>query len=394
MMKQQDFFNRTTLAVLALGIFSAAIILFQVGFELLAVLLSVFIVSASVAVARTAYQQQNKLCTQILQVEKKLIEQEIREAKKLGKLTDLCQAILPLWQGQIDDVISQSTDAIQTMAKRFSEIVQSLNDTSQEVDALESGHSGTSISAIMTKSEAQLSSLNTNFEEILSSKVTLLNEVTQLQNFTDELQKMATDVQGIASQTNLLALNAAIEAARAGESGRGFAVVADEVRSLSQRSSDTGQQMVGKVDSICAAMNSAVNVTESQLDNERLKSEQSQQLIKEVISKLGLMINQFSDSSQLLKAHGVEITNEINDILVSLQFQDRVAQILEHTKGEITRFSLLLANPAEIETIDKSSWLQQMSKGYTTSEQRNLHATSISGRLHSTERDSNEIEFF
>jgi len=394
MIKQQDFFSQTTLAVLALGIISAVIILFQTGLELLTVLLSAFIVAASVVVARTAYRQQNKLYTQIQHVESRLIDQEKQEVKKLGKLTDLCQTVLPLWQGQIDDVISQSTYAIQTMAKRFSEIVLSLNDTSQEVDALESGNSGTSISAIMAKSETQLSSLNTNFEEILSSKVTLLNEVTQLQSFTDELQKMATDVQGIASQTNLLALNAAIEAARAGESGRGFAVVADEVRSLSQRSSDTGQQMVGKVDSICAAMNSAVNVTESQLDNERLKSEQSQQLIKEVISRLGLMMNQFSDSSELLKAHGVEITNEINDILVSLQFQDRIAQILEHTKGEITRFSLLLANPAEIETIDKSSWLQQMSKGYTTSEQRNLHATRISGHLHSTALDSNEIEFF
>jgi len=393
MVKQQAFFNRTTLSVLALGLISAAIIFVQME-GLLTVALSVFIFSTSIVVARSAYQQHNHLQMQIQTVKNRLADQEMREVQKISKLTDLCQTVLPLWQGQIDDVIGQSTEAIQTLATRFSGIVQSLRDTSQEVDSLESGNSGTSISTIMEKSETQLSSLNTNFEEILSSKVTLLNEVTQLQDFTDELQKMATDVQGIASQTNLLALNAAIEAARAGESGRGFAVVADEVRSLSQRSSDTGQRMVGKVDSICTAMNSAVNVTESQLDNERLKSEQSQQVVKEVISRLELMMNQFSDSSELLKAHGIEITNEINDVLVSLQFQDRVAQILEHTKGEITRFSLLLANPAEIEAIDKSSWLQQMSQGYTTSEQRSLHASSTSQQSHSTELDNNEIEFF
>ncbi len=393
-MKQQLFFNQTTLAVISLGLISAVIILLQVGFELLPVALATFMFFASVAVARIVHQQQISFLKQIQKVKNTLAEQEKQEIEKFNKLTDLCQTILPLWQGQIDDVIGQSTDAIHTLAKRFSEIVQSLRDTLQDVDSLESGNAGTSITEIMEKSETQLSSLNTNFEEILSSKVELLNEVTHLQGFTDELQTMATDVQGIANQTNLLALNAAIEAARAGESGRGFAVVADEVRTLSQRSSDTGQQMTGKVDSICSAMDSAVGVTESQLDGEKLKSEESQQVIREVISRLDLMMNQFADSSGLLKAHGIEITNEINDVLVSLQFQDRIAQILEHTKGEITRFSLLLADPDDIENIDKSHWLKEMSQGYTTSEQRNLHTSSTSEKSHSIEEDCNEIEFF
>jgi len=37
----------------------------------------------------------------------------------------------------------------------------------------------------------------------------LLEEVTRLVTFTDELRKMAADVANIAEQTNLLALNAA-----------------------------------------------------------------------------------------------------------------------------------------------------------------------------------------
>ena len=393
-MKQQAFFNQTTLAVIALGFISGVIILWQAVFELLPVALTILMFFASIAVARIVHQQQNSFLKQIQKFKNTLAEQEEQEIEKFNKLTDLCQTILPLWQAQIDDVIGQSTDAVHMLTKRFSEIVQSLSDTLQDVDALESGNAGTSITEIMEKSETQLSSLNINFEEILSSKIKLLNEVTQLQGFTDALQTMASDVQGIANQTNLLALNAAIEAARAGESGRGFAVVADEVRSLSQRSSDTGEQMIGKVDGICSAMDSAVNVTESQLDNEKLKSEESQQVIREVISKLDLIINQFADSSGLLKAHSIEITNEINDVLVSLQFQDRVAQILEHTKGEIARFSLLLANPTEIETIDKTSWLQEMSQGYTTSEQRDLHASSTSDSAYSQGESDDEIEFF
>lgn len=393
-MKQHAFLKKTTLSIIALALISGAIILSQLGVTLFSSFVASLLFISSLVVVRIVHQEQQVLHQKVKETNLQLIKQEEREIEKLGKLTDLCQTILPLWQDQIDDVIGQSTKAINTLAERFSAIVQALSNTLQDIDTLEKGNAETNITDIMIKSEAQLDSLNTNFKEVLSSKIELLNDVTQLQSFTDELQTMATDVQGIASQTNLLALNAAIEAARAGENGRGFAVVADEVRSLSQRSADTGKQMLGKVDGICSAMNSTVNITESQLDNEKLKSESSQELIQEVISKLNLMMTQFANSSDLLKSHSIEISNEINDVLVSLQFQDRIAQILEHTKSEIARFSLLLNNPAEIDSLDQTHWLQKMKQGYTTSEQLNLHAHRTSEQSNVIEEDNNEIEFF
>ena len=391
---KESSFNQIPLAIIVLALTSALLVLWQTGLTLIAVGVTSLMLIVAVFIARVIYQQTAALQLQLQQAQRLQIEQHNIATAKADKINDLWQAILPLWQGQIDDVIAQSTEAIHSLAERFSEIVQALRNTLQNVEELESDNAGSSITEVMEHSEVQLNLLNTNFVEILSSKAELLNEVTQLQSFTDDLQTMATDVQGIANQTNLLALNAAIEAARAGESGRGFAVVADEVRTLSQRSSDTGKQMMDKVGSICIAMNSAVDVTGSQLDDEKTKSEQSQHVIHDVIERLELIVNQFSNSSGLLKTHGIEITNEINEVLVSLQFQDRVAQILEHTKGEIGRFSELLANTDNIESIDKKRWLEEMSKGYTTSEQRNLHAASTSNTAHSTQQDDDEIEFF
>lgn len=388
------FLNRITLAVITLGVISAAIILFHAELTSITIILVVFIMATSFGVAHLVHINQTVLTQKIQQCQYILVEQQKRDDEKFSKLTELCQAILPLWQGQIDDVIGQSSEAIDALAVRFSTIVEALRKTLQDVELLESDNLGGSITEVITNSEAKLSSLNSDFQLILSSKVELLSEFTQLQRFTHELKTMAIDVQGIAGQTNLLALNAAIEAARAGESGRGFAVVADEVRSLSQRSSDTGQQMTGKVDGICAAMDAAVENTESQLEEDKLKSDASQQLIQDVISRLNQLINQFADSTGLLKNHSEEISNEINDILVSLQFQDRVTQILEHTKGEIARFSLLLETPAEFINVDKKNWLEEMSKGYTTSEQRNLHASSTSGHAALIEESDNNIEFF
>ena len=81
-----------------------------------------------------------------------------------------------------------------------------------------------------------------------------------------------------------------------------------------------------------------------------------------------------------MRREGQLINVEISDVLVSLQFQDRVSQILTHVRNDLDKLVSRLqgqnqdfAQGNEIGPIDARKWLEELSKTYTMPEQHQVH---------------------
>lgn len=316
-----------------------------------------------------------------------------RKAHCIVGLDQLCADVLPVWHGQVEMARAHTETSIIALTNRF----VSINARIATSMASSQGNSGNSLIALLGENEVELSSIITTLRSALAMKESMLGEVITLSKFTEALKRMADDVGDIAKQTNLLALNAAIEAARAGDVGRGFAVVADEVRKLSNLSGDTGKKINETIESVNKAIASTLHISHQYAQQDEEMVLNSEKVIDNVVGRVHVAIHGLIDTSDVLLRENQSIGEEIDEVLVSLQFQDRTSQVLGHVCNDMNKLKERIAGherplpdgslPGQV---DATAWLNELSHTYTVPEQFVVHG----GGKPQVAKDTTEITFF
>lgn len=304
-------------------------------------------------------------------------------------LSEVCLNVLPVWSRQIEAARQISETAILKLSERFATLSSNIShsvsssggqDASQQlVDLLEVG-------------QRDLNSIVLALRAALCNKENELKEVMLLSGFTEQLEQMAKYVGDIASQTNLLALNAAIEAARAGEAGRGFAVVADEVRKLSSMSGETGRKISETVITVNAAIARTVQMSRHHAEQDTLTLADSERVVSQVIESFGANAQTIVRNSHDLQQQSASVADEIAQVLVALQFQDRVSQMLTLITHDQGRLQQQLGEHHEggvVTPLTGDRWLHELSTAYTMPEQHAIH-----GGKPLSKADTSDITFF
>jgi methyl-accepting chemotaxis protein len=280
--------------------------------------------------------------------------------------------VVPLWQKHVSLARTQMQEAVDVLVRRFASLTQRLSGkanadgTDSESFALHT----------IEEAESGIGRIIDTLNQTQGFRTTLIAEINSVASYTETLTKMADEVASIATQTNLLALNAAIEAARAGETGRGFAVVADEVRKLSTQSGETGKRIRTTVKTVSDAIAHALNLSEEFARKETLAISESQSSASRIVASFDQAAQTLQTSLTNLQSERREVENDINDMLVNLQFQDRVHQILEHVINDMNRLSDAAQRynaDATHPVPDSAAWLARLAQSYTMLDQRTVH---------------------
>lgn len=280
-------------------------------------------------------QIQNQPSSNIVE---EIVDEDVTYHQADDALTQALERLLPIWHQQIESSVKQSNQAIGALSNRFNIITDNISLAVDITGSSEGEKRFSSIDSVKQSSDAikgELVNLKDTLLQISQVEKTALSEINKLSTFMKELTKMASEVEAIAEQTNLLALNAAIEAARAGEEGRGFAVVADEVRNLANQSKDTGQNIRKKIEVIGSSVSAILESATQSSEAEQEMAEKAGEVIHEVITQHKFTAYTLAESDKLLVNMGKQVQLEIGNIVMDLQFQDRIAQNLRRVEDNL-----------------------------------------------------------
>ena len=333
----------------------------------------------TLAMARHGKQQGKS--TLNLSNQLKLLEQHNANLQRqLDESEQIATDLAPIWQRQLQTTVQQLEDNISKLTARFSDLVVDLK---QVTESSSLGATDAAVIQANDHNKELLHQLVNEYSQIQQYNQQLNSKIKYLNQFSKELDAMASEVGRLSDQTSLLALNAAIEAARAGEYGRGFSVVADEVRKLSSQSGSTSERIIQKtleVNRVVGELSGFSDETHCVIGQ---AIETGNQVIDQVIQNMRQCNSSLSEEGAKLLNMGLSVRGEIEQMLVAFQFQDRVTQILLQVQSNMQMVSELAHQRTEqrargdvAQRMDVQAVLNAMKSSYTTTEQVRDHEGS------------------
>ncbi|MCD8554472.1 methyl-accepting chemotaxis protein [Seleniivibrio sp.] len=251
----------------------------------------------------------------------------------VSKVLDDYATLLTVFQEQLKSVNSDSEDATNTISGNFTGIVDKAMEQSRMAgDALSSftGDAGEEGQGFVQNSRHTLISVITEMQK-MGEYATRSNEsLNEVMTEVENIRTIVANVGYIADQTNLLALNAAIEAARAGEHGRGFAVVADEIRKLSEKSNEFATEIKKAVDSISGKVRTIHGQSAKEVENITKVTSDAHEDVDSTLNRLDEALERSHGIITELQQSSMQLAEDINAMVVSMQYQDINRQRIEH----------------------------------------------------------------
>ncbi|WP_086480639.1 methyl-accepting chemotaxis protein [Oceanospirillum sanctuarii] len=228
------------------------------------------------------------------------------------------------------DTISKTANETRDYISKSHSFTDELTRLAKDVDASSTQVESFARETASFMENSQISARNVEraSEQAIETLSSGHQSLDELITAVDEVTSILDVISGISEQTNLLALNAAIESARAGEHGRGFAVVADEVRNLSMET----QNSVTKIGGILGQLrNSSSNLKNNMTDISDAAQEQKE--ASNYLLEMSKTVQEHSDKAASFAHQGAKVArNQVEQVevfITSMEEMEKQAQQAE-----------------------------------------------------------------
>ncbi|EJM98191.1 hypothetical protein PMI40_04049 [Herbaspirillum sp. YR522] len=266
-------------------------------------------------------------------------------------LPALLRQVLPIWRGHVELARTQTQGAIDTLSARFAGINERLGRSRQ----LAHDAPGAEIGQLLQDAGQQLGTLAQALERILASRQSLQGKLEGLAAANDEIRQLALQNQQLAGQAGVSDL------------------LSDQQswQELAERAAANSRQIVLRTKAARQQIQAAVIAAVELPDGADGIVEDSRAMIERVLARFGQAATALASTVEQMAAENRAVDQEVGEILVNLQFQDRIGQILEQLQGDIARMQ---GRSPESTLPSPQQWLAELEQTYTTPEQRQVHA--------------------
>ncbi|WGV24135.1 methyl-accepting chemotaxis protein [Halotia branconii] len=230
---------------------------------------------------------------------------------------------------QVDGAIGSNQGAIRQLAEealiQAAEIDRTLDAVDKMTHSMRTVADNAQQAAVVANHAAHTATksgqaMDLTVQNILSLRETVgetTKKVKRLGESSQQISRVVSLINQIATQTNLLAINAGIEAARAGEEGQGFAVVAEEVGELAIRSAAATQeieQIVNNIQRETSEVVQAMEIGTTQVVEGTRIVEEAKQSLNQILD-VSRQIDSLAQSISTATASQVQTSQTISQLM-------------------------------------------------------------------------------
>lgn len=247
-------------------------------------------------------------------------------------------------RASLDDVTQQSEAAAANIGKSFRVI---MDKTGQQMDSAvrllkSSSGDGTggstwlSLPDFITAYERQLDSVTSRMMDFSKASEEMSRHQDVVREHSLAIDEMLDELRNMAARIRKLALDSTVAANRdANSDSRWFIEIADRIRETSTSAHDLTRRMRDGLEKIREVMGGTYDELSKSGDNVRLAAVQAKVDVSQLNIATMEKAREVTHTLEKITTLGSDVRNDINKIIVAMQYQDITQQKLEHIKAPL-----------------------------------------------------------